>query len=172
MIGTAFWYTHTDQWRYDGYRADALTSPLARGRLAGLHTADTLALSARLGWMPSYPQFDRNSLDLADDAAAAVGPARPRTRRVRRRELRAGRLGWAVEDPDAPENWPRVLTLWRANLLGSSSKGNDTSCGTSWAPTPRCAPRRRRRRGAPGTWSGGTRHPAGSSTCWCRSTSG
>jgi nitrate reductase alpha subunit len=31
-----------------------------------------------------------------------------------------------VEDPDAPENWPRVLTdLWRANLLGSSSKGNE-----------------------------------------------
>ena len=126
MIGTAFWYTHTDQWRYDGYRADALTSPLARGRLAGLHTADTLALSARLGWMPSYPQFDRNSLDLADDAAAAVesGEAADPAAYVAG-ELRAGRLGWAVEDPDAPENWPRVLTLWRANLLGSSSKGNE-----------------------------------------------
>ncbi|MFC9279533.1 respiratory nitrate reductase subunit gamma [Streptomyces collinus] len=69
-IGTAYWYTHTDQWRYDGYWADALTSPLARGDLAGLHTADTLALSARLGWMPSYPQFDRNPLDLVDEADA------------------------------------------------------------------------------------------------------
>ena len=38
MIGTAYWYTHTDQWRYDGYRADALTSPLAAGGLAGMHT--------------------------------------------------------------------------------------------------------------------------------------
>ena len=28
MIGTAYWYLHTDQWRYDGYRADALASPL------------------------------------------------------------------------------------------------------------------------------------------------
>ena len=28
-----------------------------------------IALSARLGWMPSYPQFDRNPLDLADEAA-------------------------------------------------------------------------------------------------------
>jgi nitrate reductase alpha subunit len=71
MIGTAFWYTHTDQWRYDGYRADALTSPLAQGHLAGMHTIDTIALSARLGWMPSYPQFDRNPLDLAHEAAAA-----------------------------------------------------------------------------------------------------
>jgi len=118
MIGTAYWYTHTNQWRYDGYRADALTSPLARGDLAGMHTADTLALSARLGWMPSYPQFDRNPLDVADeageDAAAYVA-----------RELANGGLRFACEDPDARENWPRCLTLWRANLLGSSSKGNE-----------------------------------------------
>jgi len=121
MIGTAFWYTHTDQWRYDGYRADALVSPLADGHLAGMHTADTIAQSARLGWMPSYPQFDRSPLDLADEAASAG--ADPAAYVVD--ELRAGRLGWAAEDPDAPESWPRVLTLWRANLLGSSSKGNE-----------------------------------------------
>ncbi|MET0641689.1 MAG: nitrate reductase subunit alpha, partial [Jiangellaceae bacterium] len=121
MIGTAYWYTHTDQWRYDGYRADALASPLARGDLAGLHTADTLALSARLGWMPSYPQFDRNPLDLADEVAAAgqVAPA------YLAEQIASGNLRFACEDPDAPENWPRCLTLWRANLLGSSSKGNE-----------------------------------------------
>jgi nitrate reductase alpha subunit len=121
MIGTAFWYTHTDQWRYDGYRADALVSPLAEGHFAGLHTADAIAQSARMGWMPSYPTFDRNPLDLADEVAASGKP--PGEHVVD--ELRAGRLGWAAQDPDAPENWPRVLTLWRANLLGSSSKGNE-----------------------------------------------
>jgi nitrate reductase alpha subunit len=121
MIGTAYWYTHTDQWRYDGFRADALTSPLANGDLAGLHTADLIALSARLGWMPSYPQFDRNPLDLADEAAAAGAqvPAYVAGR------LAAGDLRFACEDPDAPQNWPRCLTLWRANLLGSSGKGNE-----------------------------------------------
>ncbi|MBN9107350.1 MAG: nitrate reductase subunit alpha [Pseudonocardia sp.] len=119
MIGTAFWYTHTDQWRYDGYRADALASPLAGGLLAGMSTIDTIALSARLGWMPSYPQFDRNPLDLADEIGDAdVGPA------VVER-LRDGRLRFAIDDPDAPENWPRCLTLWRANLLGSSAKGDE-----------------------------------------------
>jgi nitrate reductase / nitrite oxidoreductase, alpha subunit len=121
MIGTAFWYTHTDQWRYDGYRADALASPLADGHLAGMHTADTIAQSARLGWMPSYPQFDRNPLTLADDAE--VSGREPGAYVVD--ELTSGRLKWAAEDPDAPQNWPRVLTLWRANLLGSSSKGNE-----------------------------------------------
>jgi nitrate reductase / nitrite oxidoreductase, alpha subunit len=121
MIGTAYWYTHTDQWRYDRYRADALASPLARGRLSGMHTMDAVALSARLGWMPSYPQFDRNPLDLADEAAAA-GEEVPA--HVARR-LKDGSLRFAVEDPDAPENWPRCLTLWRANLLGSSAKGDE-----------------------------------------------
>ena len=76
MPGTSFWYMHTDQWRYDGYSADALASPLAEGNLAGMHTADTIAQSARLGWMPFYPQFDRNPLDLADEAEAASPPAR------------------------------------------------------------------------------------------------
>ncbi|TQE36188.1 nitrate reductase subunit alpha [Streptomyces ipomoeae] len=121
MIGTAYWYTHTDQWRYDGYRADALASPLARGDLTGLHTADTIALSARLGWMPSYPQFDRNPLDLADEAAMAGEAPTEYVART----LASGELGWACEDPDAEENWPRCLTLWRANLLGSSGKGNE-----------------------------------------------
>ncbi len=126
MIGTAFWYTHTDQWRYDGYRADALTSPLADGHLAGMHTADTIATSARLGWMPSYPTFDANPLQLAESAQAAVAAGAADTVGAHVvSELQAGRLRWAAEDPDAPENWPRVLTLWRANLLGSSSKGNE-----------------------------------------------
>jgi nitrate reductase alpha subunit len=121
MIGTAYWYTHTDQWRYDGYRADALAWPLARGGLAGLHTADAMALSARLGWMPSYPQFNRNPLELVDEAEAA-GEEAPA---FVARKLAAGELKFAAEDPDAPENWPRCLTLWRANLLGSSGKGNE-----------------------------------------------
>ena len=84
---------------------------------------DTLAQSARLGWMPSYPQFDRNPLDLADEAIAAdaddAGDAR------RRRSSRTAGCASPIDDPDAPQNWPRVLTLWRANLLGSSAKGDE-----------------------------------------------
>ncbi len=72
MTGTSYWYMHTDQWRNDGYSADSLASPLARGHLAGKHTADTIAQSARLGWMPFYPQFGTNPLQVAEDAQAAV----------------------------------------------------------------------------------------------------
>ena len=41
------------------------------------------------------------------------------------RELREGRLRFACEDPDAPDNHPKVMTVWRANLLGSSGKGHE-----------------------------------------------
>src|SRR5262249_6893984 len=50
MAGTSYWYAHTDQWRYDGYRADALASPLGRGRFTGKHTMDVLASAAAMGW--------------------------------------------------------------------------------------------------------------------------
>ncbi|MFC5909864.1 nitrate reductase subunit alpha [Streptacidiphilus monticola] len=114
MIGTGWFFLHTDQWRYDHFRADVLASPLGTGAFSGMTGADCLALAARTGWMPSYPTFDRNPLDLGDTddpVAAAVA------------ELKAGTLKFAVEDPDAPQNWPRVLTLWRSNLFGSSAKG-------------------------------------------------
>jgi nitrate reductase alpha subunit len=121
MIGTAFFYLATDQWRYDTADVSHLASPLGTGRFAGKTPADVIAMSARLGWMPSYPTFDRNSLDLADEATASG--ADPADFVVG--EVRAGRLGFAAEDPDAEANWPRVLTVWRSNLLGSSAKGDE-----------------------------------------------
>lgn len=126
MTGTSYWYMHTDQWRFDGYSADALASPLAEGNLTGMHTADTIAQSARLGWMPFYPQFDRNPLDVADQAeqAVAAGDAADAASFVAR-SLGDGSLKTAISDIDAPESWPRVLTLWRSNLMGSSAKGNE-----------------------------------------------
>ncbi|MBT1001112.1 nitrate reductase subunit alpha [Paenarthrobacter sp. DKR-5] len=126
MIGTGYWYMHTDQWRSDGYSTDALNSPLAEGHLKGMHTADTIAQSARLGWMPFYPQFNRNPLEVADDAAAAVDGGRAADPAAYIAEqLQSGQLRSAVEDVDAPENWPRTLILWRSNLLGSSAKGSE-----------------------------------------------
>ena len=121
MIGTAFYYLATDQWRYDTVAADTLASSLGAGAFAGQSVADVIATSARLGWMPSYPTFNWNPLDLADAAAGAGQEPAPFVVD----QVRQGRLSFACEDPDAPENWPRVLTVWRSNLLGSSAKGNE-----------------------------------------------
>ncbi|GAB2921879.1 nitrate reductase subunit alpha [Micromonospora polyrhachis] len=119
MTGTSFWYVHTDQWRYEHFGPGELSSPLGRGLFAGRTFIDCLAQASRLGWAPSQPAFDRNSLDLADEAARAGTPVPEYVVQ----ELQAGRLRFAVEDPDDPRNFPRVLTVWRANLLGSSGKG-------------------------------------------------
>ncbi len=121
MIHTAYWYLHTDQFRYDHFSADTLAASTGAGRFAGMSTADLVAKSARMGWMPSYPTFNRNPLDLADEAAEA---GRPVAEHIVE-QLCSGDLRFAAEDPDAPENFPRVLTIWRANLLGSSGKGNE-----------------------------------------------
>nr|WP_242614236.1 nitrate reductase subunit alpha [Actinomadura roseirufa] len=121
MAGTPYWYVHTDQWRYERFSAEAMSSPTGSGLFAGRHTADLVAQSARLGWMPSYPTFAANPLDLG----RAIAEENADPGRWAAAELAAGRLGFACEDPDAPENWPRVLTVWRANLIGSSAKGNE-----------------------------------------------
>ena len=121
MISTGFWYSTTEQWRYDGTDAERLASPLQEGSFAGKTTADTLVEATRRGWMPSYPTFDRNPLALGQEAADA-GMA-PKDYIVK--ELEEGRLRFAIEDPGNPENFPRVLANWRTNLLGSSAKGTE-----------------------------------------------
>ncbi|HEX4977096.1 MAG TPA: nitrate reductase subunit alpha [Nocardioides sp.] len=119
MNQTAYWYVNTSQYRYDTFSADDLDS--GTGIFAGRTVMDLLSQSVRLGWTPSYPTFDRSSLQLADDAEAAgmEVPAYVAS------ELKEGRLKFAVEDPEAEDNHPRVLSLWRSNLLGSSAKGNE-----------------------------------------------
>ncbi len=121
MIGTAYWYLATDQWRYDGLPADMLVSQQAKGLFEGRTTADCLVESAKRGWMPSFPTFNRNPLDIVDQAEkAGVAPAKYVVD-----QLKSGDLKFACEDPDAPENFPRVLNIWRANVIGSSGKGNE-----------------------------------------------
>ena len=119
MNQTAYWYVNTSQYRYDTFDADDINGNT--GVFSGQSTIDLIAQAARLGWAPSYPQFNKSSLEVADDAAAA-GVAAPAYVAAK---LKSGELKFAVEDPEAPENFPRILSLWRANLLGSSAKGNE-----------------------------------------------
>jgi len=116
-----FWLMASDQWRYQVSRAGEFASPVGPGRLAERHVADCYALSARLGWMPSYPSLNRNPLDLCDEAEREGVDVKDYVVR----QLQDGELRFAAEDPDAPENFPRTLMLWRANLIGSSTKGQE-----------------------------------------------
>ena len=145
--------------------------PRRRATFAGQHTADLLAKSARLGWMPSMPTFDRNPLDLADEALAA-NPDDPaahvaealRRRAARVRLHRPGRAAELAAGADRVAGQPARLRRRRAT---------STSCATCSAPTPRCAPPRRRPSKRPTRRaSGATRRRRASSTCCCRWTSG
>ena len=121
QAATPFFYLATDQWRYEAFSPQEFASPLGRGIFRGRQFADCNALAARLGWLPSFPTFDRSPHDLVEAAEREGLDVRDYVVR----ELRAGRLRFAAEDPDAPENFPRVLTIWRGNVLGSSGKGHE-----------------------------------------------
>jgi nitrate reductase / nitrite oxidoreductase, alpha subunit len=119
--GTSWYYTHTEQWRYDRLRPDRFASPLGEGLFTGRTAIDEHARAVRMGWMPGFPTFDRNPLDLADEAERAGVPAPEHVVA----ELKAQRLRFAIDDPSAPSSFPRVFFVWRSNLLGSSGKGQE-----------------------------------------------
>ena len=107
-------------------RAAARSHPLAARRPArGAHMADYNVIAARLGWLPSYPQFDQNPIELVREAVANGAASDEEIVAYAVAKLKKGELHFAVEDPDNPANFPRVLFLWRANLLGASGKGHE-----------------------------------------------
>ncbi|MCA0325760.1 MAG: nitrate reductase subunit alpha [Proteobacteria bacterium] len=121
---TSFFYAHTDQWRYEKLGLDEVVSPLADRRQYGGSMIDYNVRAERMGWLPSAPQFPVNPLHIAAEAEqAGLAP-----RDYVAKGLKTGTLRMSCEDPDAPENWPRNLFVWRSNLLGSSGKGHEYFC--------------------------------------------
>ncbi|MBI4263650.1 MAG: nitrate reductase subunit alpha [Acidobacteria bacterium] len=120
-------YVHTDQWRYEKQFTDYHTVPPQQppGSLASGHTMDVQARAVRNGWLPFYPQFNRSPLEIVRDAEAAGAHTPEAAVSWVVEQLKSGALRFAVEDPDAPENWPRVWFIWRGNALMASAKGHE-----------------------------------------------
>ena len=124
MNSTSFFYAHTDQWRYEKLGVDEIVSPLADKAQFGGSMIDYNVRAERMGWLPSAPQLDTNPLQVAKDAAASgMAPGD-----YVATSLKSGSLRMSCEDPDAPQNWPRNMFVWRSNLLGSSGKGHEYFC--------------------------------------------
>jgi nitrate reductase alpha subunit len=121
-------YVNTDQWRYEKSFTDYHTVPPNQppGSVATGHTMDIQIRSVRNGWMPFYPQFNKNPIDLVNEAAEATG-SNDEADIVDHvvNQLKDKSLKFSVEDPDAAENWPRVWYIWRGNALMASSKGHE-----------------------------------------------
>ncbi len=122
MNATSAWYAHTDQWRYETLSAAEILSPTApAGDWARLSLIDYNIRAERMGWLPSAPQLKTNPLEVGRAAKEAGAEAAAYVAE----RLKSGKLQMSCEDPDAPENWPRNLFVWRSNLLGSSGKGHE-----------------------------------------------
>ena len=121
MNGTSFFYAHTSQWRHEKLNAKEVLSPLADHDQYPEHMIDWNVRAERMGWLPSAPQLNRNPLQIAREAAAADKDPKE----YLLEQLKSGDVRFACEAPDDPNNFPRVLFVWRSNLLGSSGKGHE-----------------------------------------------
>ncbi|QIH77273.1 nitrate reductase subunit alpha [Macrococcoides canis] len=121
---TSWFYFATDQWKYEESGVDTLTSPLAEN-VKHQHPADYNVLAARLGWLPSYPQFDTNSLLFGEDAREAGNFTNEEVLKRAVESVKSRETKFAVEDPDNKKNHPKTLFVWRSNLISSSAKGQE-----------------------------------------------
>lgn len=122
--GTSFFYFATDQWRYEDLPTSELASPVI-GKTRYEHNGDYNVLAARLGWLPSYPTFNKNGFVLYEEAKKAGATDVKEIGQYVANQLKEKQLQFAIEDPDNPINFPRNLFVWRANLISSSGKGHE-----------------------------------------------
>ena len=100
---------------------EEILSPLADPKKYSGSLVDFNLRAVRMGWLPSAPQLNTNPMQLVREAeAAGVAPVDYAVDK-----FKGGSLDFAFADPDAPENFPRNLFIWRSNLLGSSGKGHE-----------------------------------------------
>ncbi|QIE56184.1 nitrate reductase subunit alpha [Pikeienuella piscinae] len=121
MNGTSAWYAHSDQWRYETVKVSEILSPTAPEGDWDASMIDLNIRAERMGWLPSAPQLKTNPLEVGRAAKEAGADVKDYVAE----RLKSGELQMSCEDPDAPENWPRNLFVWRSNILGSSGKGHE-----------------------------------------------
>lgn len=125
VVQSSTWhYANSCEWRYEAeFTEYAKTGP--KPRWAKGHAMDLEAKSVRMGWMPFHPSFNRNPLDIAAEAERAGAKTEKDVAARIVDQVVNKKLRFAVEDPDAEENWPRVWFIWRGNAIQSSAKGHE-----------------------------------------------
>jgi nitrate reductase / nitrite oxidoreductase, alpha subunit len=116
-------YINTCQYRYDGQFSKYNTVP--DNEMTRQHTADQIFQSVRMGWMPYYPQFAQNTLELCEEAQSKGAKADDAISEYVLKKLKSKELKYSVSDPEAEENFPRVWYIWRGNAIVGSMKGHE-----------------------------------------------
>ena len=117
-------YIHTDQWRYEGDFNEYHPVPKGDSTAKG-HTADLQIRATRMGWLPFYPQLNVSSIDVPKMARESGAKTDEEIISWTVDRLKNKDLHFSVQDPDAPENFPRVWYIWRGNALMASAKGHE-----------------------------------------------
>lgn len=118
---TPIWhYINTCQYRYDGLTSKYNTAP--DNELTQKHMADLIFKSVRMGWMPFYPQFDKNTFDLSKEAKTDDPEE---LKKIILEKLKTKEIEYAIGDPDSEINFPRVWFIWRGNAISGSMKGHE-----------------------------------------------
>jgi nitrate reductase alpha subunit len=100
-------YINTCQYRYDGQFSKYNAVP--KNEWTKLHTADTIFQSVRMGWMPFYPQFAQNPLELAKEAQEKGGAKTDDDiKQVRAREAEEQRARVLDQRPRRPRRTTRA----------------------------------------------------------------
>lgn len=71
----SFHYVHSDQWRYE--RGFSAYDKTAKG--LSDHTLDHQVRAVRKGWLPFFPQFNKNPLQVVAEAEAKGAKTEPRS---------------------------------------------------------------------------------------------
>jgi nitrate reductase alpha subunit len=121
---TPIWhYINSDQWRYDGNQADYNTVP--KNDFSGMHSADMAVKAVRNGWMPFYPQYNKNNFEIVADAEKAGAKTDEDIKKYIVEKLKSKELVHSVAEPDEDVNFPRVWYIWRGNAIAGSAKGHE-----------------------------------------------
>ena len=116
-------YINTCQYRYDGHHSNYNTTH--KNKWTDKPVADTIFTSVRNGWMPFYPQFNENSLELAKKAMANGAKSDEEIKAYVLEKLKSKELKYSVSEPEEEVNYPRVWYIWRGNAIVGSMKGHE-----------------------------------------------
>src|SRR3990167_7530647 len=92
-------YINTSQYRYDGQYTKYHAVP--KNEITDQHTADQIFRAVRMGWMPFYPQFNQNTLELSKEAIAQGAKTDEDIKKYVLDKLKSKELKYAVSDPEA-----------------------------------------------------------------------
>lgn len=113
-------YINTCQYRYEGRSSKFNTAP--ENELTKKHMADLIFKSVRMGWMPYYPQFNKNTLEFSKEADSSDAD---KLKKIVLEKLKSKEIEYSISDPDGDINFPRLWYIWRGNAIAGSMKGHE-----------------------------------------------